>query len=218
MRQELAAKERNRLAEAFPALTLKTSQVPARVTGVMWLDSCVGFSIDLEIPGNYPRGIPKLWCNPREIPWEIDRHVCENGLVCLCVSSEYRKHWPVGSDLTNFFEALVRPYLIGQAYYQDHGQWPPGHERSHGIEGIIEAYRELLAPLGSVSLSVIRTFMRLLARKKHPKGHEPCPCRSGKRLRDCHRSFLMDLRRTIDPQHAKWDSQRLQYWRRGDAA
>ena len=69
-------------------MTLETSHVPARVTGVMWLDSGVGFNIDLEIPSNYPSGIPRLWCNPLEIPWEIDRHVGENGLACLCVSSE----------------------------------------------------------------------------------------------------------------------------------
>ena len=201
------------MAEAFPALALETSQVPARITGTIWLYSGVGFSIDLEIPDNYPRGIPKLWCNPQEIPWEIDRHVYPNGLACLCVSSEYRKHWPLGCDLTKFLERLVRPYLIGQAYYQDHGHWPPGHERSHGVKGIIEAYRELLAPLGSVSVSVILNFMCFLARETHPKGHEPCPCGSGKGLRDCHRSFLVDLRQTIDPEHAKGDSRLLQYFR-----
>ena len=177
----------------------------------MWLHAELGFTIDLEIPGNYPRGIPRLWCNRQEIPWEIGRHVCANGLACLCVSTEYRKHWPPGSDLTDFLDTLVRPYLIGQAYFQDHGHWPTGHERSHGLAGTIEAYQDLLAPLGAVTRPVIVNFAGLLARPNHPKGHEPCPCGSGQRLRNCHRSLLMNLRRMVDPEHAKadWEFLRL---------
>lgn len=206
MKRILAMSERVRLSEAFPSLTLDTSNSPARVTGTMWLEPELGFSIDLEVPDNYPRGVPKLWCNPAEIPWEVDRHVYADGLACLCVSSEFRKHWPRGSDLTDFLLTLVRPYLIGQAYYQVHDRWPPGNERSHGAEGILEAYRELLAPVGAVTRPVIEDFVRLLARKTDPKGHEPCPCRSGKRLRHCHREFLMKLRTTIARQHAREDS------------
>lgn len=206
MKRALVARERSRLAAAFPSLTLDTSQVPARVTGTMWLDTELGFTIDLEIPGVYPRRIPMLWCNPQEIPWEIDRHVYpKDGLACLCVFSEYRKHWPPGSDLTDFLSTLVRPFLVGQAYYQAHGRWPPGNERSHGAEGVIEAYRDFLAPLGTVTRPVIEDFANLLARRTHPKGHESCPCGSGKKLRLCHRSILMTLRRTIDPEHAKQD-------------
>ena len=126
MRRDVAASERKRLAEAFPSLALDAASVPAAVTGTLHLDSGIGYSTHLEIPGNYPRGIPKLRLDPKEIPWEIDRHVYpESGIACLCVSSEYRKHWPPGSDLTDFLEILVRPYLIGQAYYQAHGHWPP---------------------------------------------------------------------------------------------
>ena len=161
----------------------------------------------------YPRRIPKLWCNPLEIPWEIDRHVYSDGLACLCVFSEYRKHWPPGSDLTDFLSTLVRPFLVGQAYYQDYGHWPTGNERSHGAEGIIEAYRDFLAPLGVVTRPVIEDFANLLARQTHPKGHEACPCGSGKKLRHCHRSFLMTLRRTIDPEHAKADCKMLALYR-----
>ena len=172
----------------------------------MWLDSGIGFTVHLEIPGNYPRGTPIMRCNPKEIPWEVDRHVYpQSGQACLCVASEYRKHWPYGSDLTDFLGTLVRPYLIGQAYYQAHGHWPPGHERSHGVEGIMEAYQDLLTPLGPVGEATIRRFMKLLARPSCPKGHEICPCGSGVRLRNCHRSLLMELRGMVDPAHARND-------------
>lgn len=207
MRADVVAEERARLAEAFPSLTLDTLKVPARVTGTLRLDSGIGFSVNLEIPGNYSRGVPELRCDRREIPWEIDRHVLPCGRACLCVASEYRKHWPPGSDLADFLQNLVRPYFIGQAYYQAHGRWPPDRERAHGPEGIMQAYGELLAPLGPepATPSVIVGFIRFLARRNEPGGHEACPCGNGVRLRNCHQPLLRELRGTVAPEHATTD-------------
>ncbi|MBW2108907.1 MAG: SEC-C domain-containing protein [Deltaproteobacteria bacterium] len=39
--------------------------------------------------------------------------------------------------------------------------------------------------------------MGLLARKNRPKGHEPCPCNSGRKLRDCHRNLVYKLRQRL---------------------
>ena len=137
MTEEVANRERERLAAAFPTLTLDTSEAPATVTGTLWLDSGIGFSVDLRIPNDYPEGIPRLTCRPEEVPWIEDRHVVGSGVACLCVSSEYRLHWPRGSDLKDFLKCFVVPYFVRQAYYQTHGQWPPGQERSHGAAGIV---------------------------------------------------------------------------------
>ena len=205
MKQDWVAKERDRLATVFPDLTLDTSKQPAKVTGIMWLDSEMGYSTELRIPDNYPEGTPLLFCDQNEIPWEMDRHVDSQGIACLCVNSEYRMHWPRGSDLTDFLERLVKPFFVGQAYYQVHGHWPLGQERSHGPKGIIEAYKNFLTPMGSPSAEAIKGFMDLLARRNHPKDIEKCPCGSGKQLRKCHRPLLVKLRRIIDPEHAKKD-------------
>ena len=206
MKRDWGAKERDRLATVSPDLTLDTSKQPATVTGIMWLYPEMGYSIELRIPDNYPEGTPWLFCDRNEIPWEIDRHVeSKEGMACLCVASEYRKYWPHGFDLAAFLENLVKPFLVGQAYYQIHGHWPPGRERSHGRQGIIEAYEDFLAPLESLSIEVIKHFMRLLSYQNHPKGDEQCPCGSGKQLRKCHRSLVVQLRRSIDPEHAKHD-------------
>ena len=59
--------------------------------------------------------------------------------------------------------------------------------RSHFGQGILEFYAEWLdIPLDSNLVG----FMKLLARKNHPKGHEICPCGSGQRLRNCHRDLV----------------------------
>jgi len=43
-------------------------------------------------------------------------------------------------------------------------------------------------------------FMKLLARKNRPKGHEQCPCGCGDRLRNCHRQLLYSSREKV-----KWE-------------
>ena len=60
--------------------------------------------------------------------------------------------------------------------------------------GIHEYYAGLLGM--SADASVIG-FMRLLARKNRPKGHEACPCNSGERLRNCHRDLLYKMRECV---------------------
>ena len=191
MTGEVAAQERERLAEAFPTLKLDTSKSPATVTGTLWLDSGFGFSVDLQILDDYPEGIPRLICRPEEIPWEVDRHVVRAGVACLCVSSEYRLHWPRGSDLTDFLKCFVVPYFVRQAYYQSHGHWPPGQERSHGAAGIIQSFSETLAELGSPSVATIEQFLLMLAAPGHPKGCDPCPCGSEKKIRRCHGRLVL---------------------------
>ena len=88
MTKGIAGRERERLVAAFPTFTLDTSAEPATVTGTLWLDSGIGFSVDLRIPNDYPEGIPRLYCRREEIPWTEDRHVMGSGVACLCVSSE----------------------------------------------------------------------------------------------------------------------------------
>ena len=205
MREAVANREREGLATAFPKLELDTSAEPATVTGTLWLESGFGFSVDLRIPDDYPEGIPRLICGPEEIPWEVDRHVVGAGVACLCVSTEYRLHWPRGSDLTDFLECFVVPYFVRQAYYQAHGRWPSGQERPHGAAGIIESFNETLTELGSPSVATIERFLIVLASPGHPKGCDPCPCGSGKKIRKCHRRLVWGLRNRVDPELARND-------------
>ena len=202
----MAGREQARIKDAFSGLALDTATGgDAIVTGVTEVIPDVGFSTHLIVPANYPNGVPVLRCDPKEIPWIVDRHVYGNGVACLCVASEYRTHWPRGSDIADFLSKLVVPYFVAQLYFEAHGHWPATGQRSHGREGVIEAYRDFLAPLGSVSERSIHDTMKLMARVSPPKGHHPCPCGSGRKLRKCHRELFWKLRSRIDCRHAASD-------------
>lgn len=213
--------ELEELTERFSFLRFELGPEQASaafVTGTFEVAPDIGYTTSLEIPGDYPRELPILHCDPAQIPWQLDRHVItDNGHACLCARSEYRLHWPEGSSLSDFIERLVRPFFLGQFYYETHGCWPPTGERSHGWRGIVEAYVELCSPFGDTSSETIIRVMRLLSRRNDPQGHEGCPCGSGQRLRHCHSDVIARLRRRVRPQDAAADLAHLLHFQDASA-
>jgi len=72
--------------------------------------------------------------------------------------------------------------------------WPFG-QWSHGAAGVVEYYRWLLQ---TEDATTIASFLQVLA-KRNMKGHWPCPCGSGLKIRRCCRDRVMDLRSKIPP-------------------
>ncbi|MBW1699856.1 MAG: hypothetical protein JRK26_24035 [Deltaproteobacteria bacterium] len=104
--------------------------------------------------------------------------------------------WLPDSTIVDFLNNPGAPFLAWQAYYEAHKKHPPWGERSHFSQGILEFYAEILDKPPDSS---VVGFMRLLARKNYPKGHEPCPCDSGRRLRQCddHRKLIYEIRERV---------------------
>ncbi|MFH1521507.1 MAG: hypothetical protein ABIF18_00960 [archaeon] len=50
--------------------------------------------------------------------------------------------------------------------------------------------------------NVIKNFLEYLSKKK-TKGHWPCYCRSGKKIRDCHFDVMKEYKTKIKRQHAQ---------------
>jgi len=114
--------------------------------------------------------------------------------------------WAAGPTIVEFLENIVAPFLAWQAYYDACQKPPLWGEFSHGENGIIVFYTELL---GRNMDSFILGFMKLLARKNRPKGHEPCPCNSDKLLRNCHRDLIYDIRKRVAWQYVEKDLKAL---------
>jgi hypothetical protein len=112
--------------------------------------------------------------------------------------------WRGQPDIANFLENFTVPFLVWQLIYDAYHQPLPWGERSHFADGIIEYYAELL---GINKRKPILDSMKPLARKNIPKGHEPCPCGSGERLRNCHRQLLYSTRKKVDWKYVVKDLQ-----------
>lgn len=163
----------------------------------------IEYGIALVLPSEYPKFPPEMFCNDPKLPiGDINRHIMNDGRACLGVQADISMRWRSGSTIVEFAENFVTPFLIWQAYYDVYKKPPPWGERSHHKQGILEFYADLL---GSPIDASVMDFMRLLARKNRPKGHEPCPCNSGKRLRICHRDLLYELRERIAWQDVEKD-------------
>lgn len=156
------------------------------------------FTIEIELPKTYPKGLPAIRELNGRIPKIADRHVYpSNGTLCLFLPDEKWKHYPDGTSVVDFMRGPVSSYLFGQLYYEQEGKFPGG-ERSHGAKGILEFYSEILQTDNS---EVIKTFIVYLSRKE-AKGHWPCYCKSGKKIRNCHFSQLIEYRDKIESQVA----------------
>lgn len=166
-------------------------------------DRHIDYGVALILPDDYPKRPPSMYCNDPKLPLDnIDRHIVRNGWACLGIYADILMRWQPGSGVVGFIEDLVAPFLAWQVYYDAFGNPPPWGERSHSGKGILEFYAELLGlPLESNLVG----FMKLLARKKQPQGHELCPCNSGKKLRDCHREMVYRARARVNRENVEFD-------------
>lgn len=170
----------------------------------------IEYGIVLVIPENYPKAVPQMFCNDPKLPiGNIDRHIMKDGRACLGVQAEIGMYWPPGSTIVDFLDKFVAPFLAWQFYYDVFQRPPPWGARPHGKQGILEFYGELLGIPADSSTESIEKFMELLARKNQPGGHEPCPCGSGKKLRNCHRELVYEVRKRVARENVKDDLRML---------
>lgn len=162
------------------------------------------YLVDIELPRDYPTGVPVVREVGERIPQDADHHMSADGTACVLLPDERWRVWPKGSTLLQFLEGPVRNFFLGQSLFELGDAWPFG-QWGHGADGIREYYSDLLAT--EVARVIVR-YLDLLASKKI-KGHRVCPCGSGKRLRDCHRSIIDDLSPKIPPEIALESSRKI---------
>lgn len=163
----------------------------------------IEYGIVLVLLDNFPKIPPIMFCNDPKLPiGEIDRHIMGDGRACIGVQAEIGMRWKTGSTIVDFLEKLAAPFLVWQVYFDAYKKPPTWGERSHFKQGIFEFYSELLTRAID---STIVDFMRLLARKNLPKGHEYCPCGSREKLRNCHIDLVYNSRKRISWEDVKQD-------------
>jgi len=157
------------------------------------------FSVELQLARNHPVELPVVRETDGRIPHCDDRHInMADGTACVLLPDERWRFWPPGSSLLKFLTGPLRSFFLAQSIVEEGEPWPFG-QWAHGAKGVFQYYRELLK---TSDLRVITTYLDYLAAKK-VKGHWACPCRSGKKLRDCHFDQVKDLREKISRKDAE---------------
>jgi len=158
------------------------------------------YSVEIQIPDDYPKSVPIVKETGRRLPKTTDRHFNpKDETACLFLPDERYKYYPSNSTIVDFIEGSVKSFFLWQTDYDLNKGKSSFGERGHGIKGIIEFYSE---ELKTKNLSVIVKFLDYLTAKKI-KNYWRCYCGSGKELRYCHINQLNDLRTKILRSDAK---------------
>ena len=132
--------------------------------------------------------------NSDSLPYVIDignqiekgyPHLYADGQLCLETDAAIRTYFIAGFNLEIWMRDFVEPYYFSYEYYQRYGVFPFG-ERAHGIEGVLQTYGEYFNELDYVKIFRLMEFIQF----GQYRGHLPCPCGSGKKMRSCHGKFI----------------------------
>lgn len=153
------------------------------------------YQVEILFPDGYPDRVPIVFETGGRIPHHVDWHVFPRfGNACLFVSEDRWAAWPRGATFEQFLEGPVRNYFLSQTHYRLTGRWPEGWEpRSHNLEGVLEAYHDLL---GTADRQEVLRYMWAMSHDV-VKGHWLCPCGSGEKIRRCHRDRIGALQARV---------------------
>jgi len=130
-----------------PALVLLRDTDPPALRGEFLLreDEALleRYTIEVQLPLESERALPAVREIGGRIPRTADRHVSDDGTLCVVQPAAYWFAQPKGQTLAEFLEGPVRSHLAMQAIVEHGGTWPTG-EWGHGALGIVECFSEIL--------------------------------------------------------------------------
>lgn len=151
------------------------------------------FALDIELPRDERQGLPTVWEIGGRIPKVSDPHHVNSDTetLCVCLPEAYWYYHPEGLSLAEFLEGPLRTHLAGQALVLRGHPWPAG-EWAHDTEGRLQFFQHVF---GTPDRKSTLEFLRVTCHTG-VKGHWPCPCGSGERLRDCHGEVVFKMNRS----------------------
>lgn len=150
------------------------------------------YKVKISVPSSFPAKAPKVREVGERIPRIPDRHINPDGTACLYVPDEEYKFLTSKTELTEFLDNTIRCFFYSQTHFEKGGNWPFG-ERSHGILGIFEYYKELT---DIDTFQDLKTLLRLSLKKKLRPWYI---CFCGKKITQCekHKEVTRLIRKTV---------------------
>lgn len=149
---------------------------------------CGTFDISIKIPPGYPEELPKLYELSNLVPDSFE-HKYVDGSCCLGVDGELYQRFIPNPTLLHYVKDMVSDYFASVKWFTRYGNYPFG-QRSHGAKGVLEFYRQFW-DVDDDQLAVRMLCIALVPGTY--RGHQPCPCGSGKTARKCHGSSFQKI-------------------------
>ena len=124
-------------------------------------------------------------------------HKYMNGELCLATDTEIRIRFIDGFDLCAWMKDFVEPYYYSHEYYQRYGCFPFG-DRIHGQFGTLQTYADIL---GAKDITIAYRMIKAVLNTTEYRGHLPCLCGSGKKMRACHGDRMLKFFKDIRLMH-----------------
>lgn len=146
------------------------------------------FDLEIKVPWEYPLIIPEVKERGKRITSSGYTHVFDTDNLCLGATCDLIDRIQSSSSLLDYLDSVIPSYLYGFLYFEKYGTVAPYGERSHRGVGLEEAYKERYGVFDSIRLYQL---LGILGGATRYRGHIPCPCGSGKKLRNCHGPALL---------------------------
>lgn len=181
------------VAEYYPGLRLERTDAGDAFVGKIVIGSASGITtpvdVRIQLPPRYPDIEPVAIDAASRFPHEADAHIHADGSCCLWLPWESPWNARDPDGIVTFIDHVVE-FFYKQLVFEanGHSRWP-GAARGHGTAGFKEFVCEALAVEGSV----LTSFLPALADWPQADKYQPCPCRSGKKMRWCHGPAVVAL-------------------------
>lgn len=144
------------------------------------------YAVEITVP-LYSEGLPFVVDKEEYISKKYP-HLYKNGRLCLETDTAVRFRFADGFDLVSWMKEYVEIYFFSYEYFMKYHTFPFG-DRSHGIEGVLQTYMDILNTKDYMQTFEVMSYVSLCAYR----GHVLCPCGSDIRLRDCHGDILLSI-------------------------
>jgi len=181
----------SKLADHFPSLNVNIkSKNSFEVIGdihvnARWGEFIVNEWFSIKITAvNFPELPPVCIETSGKV---INYHVNPQKDLCLGSPRVLHEEITAHPDIVFYINRFIIPFLFSFRYHQKYGVSPFG-ELEHGGDGLFPNYREIFKTNDLTICTFLTYGTKFLYR-----GHHPCPCGSGLRLRKCHGPRLRAL-------------------------
>ena len=151
------------------------------------------FELTIEVPGQFPRQLPRVVETGRRIPRASDFHVNGDGTLCLGSPLRLMLKLVRHPTIAAFARECLIPYLFAISHKLQFGGVLPFDELAHGTPGVLADYAELFG----LKPGQVRHALSLLGMRKRDANKQKCPCSCGRRLGCCDFRFRLDRFREL---------------------